>query len=84
MIVYIAIQKGVYRHQVIAVRSDLESAKQAASDAVDEEHDHYHDVEVLECELDGAGEKLLGYFRRRQTVSGDYRYAGCEWHAEEK
>lgn len=58
--VYVVIRKGVYRHEVIGVFSNVDRAKDAAHESVQAEHDHYHDAQILLCNLDGGGERRLG------------------------
>ena len=67
--VYVAIQQGVYRHAVIGAFTTLDAATAVGCEAVTAEDDHYHDVVVLACPLDGRGERLLGRCTWRREPS---------------
>lgn len=92
--VYVAIRSGVYRHGIVGVFTDLELAKSAACASVESEHDHYHDVDIVACDLDGLGERSIGSVSAKYeqvpvfgprsprdfTVSRCARiYVGTEW-----
>lgn len=47
-LVWIAIRRGIYRHEVLGVFPSLEDAEAVGLASVNAEHDHYHDVEILE------------------------------------
>lgn len=49
---YLAIQIGNYRQQVVFCGTNLAHALEAARQAIENESDHYHDVEILALELD--------------------------------
>lgn len=49
--VYVAIESGVYRHNIIGVFSNLDQAEQSAVSAIEQEHDHYHEVEIVEIKV---------------------------------
>lgn len=51
MTVYLAIQTGVYRHNV-QVFSMLSKAMEYATKSITEESDHYHNYEILESSVD--------------------------------
>lgn len=59
MKVYVAIQEGVYRHDIVAVCTDQAKAEELAKDSVDAEYDHYHSVEIVEMDLDGVAPELV-------------------------
>ena len=50
--IYLVIQRGVYRHDVVGAFSTKEFAIAAASDAARAESDHYHCFEILVCVID--------------------------------
>ena len=61
MTVYIAVQRGVYRHDIVAACATLARAKVLGEAAIAAEPDHYHEIEIVARELDGAGaERLIG------------------------
>lgn len=53
--VYLVIQTGVYRHDVVGVMSSLDAAKARAEAAAAMECDSYHDYEVYEVSVDEDG-----------------------------
>jgi len=56
---YIAIRLGVYRHGIVCCSADLEKVVKTATRAIEEESDHYHDMEIVQlCE----GEKEVTLF----------------------
>ena len=65
MKVYIAIQKGVYRHNVLGTFTSMEAAAVQAKTSLKEEEDHYHNVEIVESELDefGTPDKIVETFK---------------------
>lgn len=81
---YLVIQKGVYRHAVIGLYSDTQSAINAALAAVESEPDHYHDAEVIRLSLDSTDSELLGAAEANWLWLGDNplkpAYQGALWH----
>ena len=59
MKIYIAVQKGVYRHDIVAACSTLERAIELGKEAIKNESDHFHSIEIVERELDKDGEENL-------------------------
>lgn len=47
MLLYVAVQRGVYRHNIEGVSDDLEFVKACGRRSIEEEHDHYHDIEII-------------------------------------
>jgi xanthine/CO dehydrogenase XdhC/CoxF family maturation factor len=87
--VFVAIQRGVYRHEIIGVFTALDAAIEAAKAAVTAEHDHYHDVEICRERLDdGAAAGALVGSVKSIWVGGDLRncrrpdWQGTEWVPE--
>lgn len=54
-IVYLAIQEGVYRHNILAVASTEHEAIDAGIRSIREEDDHYHTVEIITIEIGSVG-----------------------------
>lgn len=53
---FVAIQTGNYRHKIIGLYSRLDRAMAAGEQAIIDEADHYHDVEIVEARQDVGGE----------------------------
>lgn len=60
MNVYVAIKRGVYRHDVLGAWEYLDSAIETGKAFVDAEEDHYHQVEVVRVIIGLPGERLVG------------------------
>ena len=56
MNVYLVTREGVYRHEIMGLRSSEEAAIQLATDCALEEGDDYHCFDVLALSLDGPCE----------------------------
>ena len=56
---FICIQKGVYRHAIVGCSESLETARGLAKGAIQNEPDHYHDVEIVEIQLDSSLDETL-------------------------
>lgn len=63
---FIAVQRGVYRHAIVGACSTLERAKELGSEAILIERDHYHSIEIVRRAVDGRGEEtVVGTLRPR-------------------
>lgn len=63
---FVAVQRGVYRHDVVGVASTLDRAKELGEAAIQAEPDHYHDIEIVMRQLNETGpEVLVGRLRGR-------------------
>jgi hypothetical protein len=83
--VYIAIRRGVYRHEVVGAFTELDRAIAAGHESVQTEHDHYHDVEVLACALNGGEEELIGEVTAVWEHIPQERPPGaCSWSSHRK
>lgn len=49
---FIGIKSGVYRHTILSLSHDLEHVKAVGCKFIENEHDHYHTVEVVTCHND--------------------------------
>ncbi len=67
---YVCIQIARYRHALVGVFDTLIRAKEAASDAIEAEHDHYHDIDIISCEPNRVGETFVGRMRPIRNYSG--------------
>lgn len=47
MFVYLAIKRGVYRHEVLAASDNPETVSHVGREFIRREHDHHHDVEIV-------------------------------------
>jgi hypothetical protein len=60
-LIYIAVQRGIYRHDIVAACRTLEEAKVLGSDAIRAEPDHYHGVEIVSRRVGKGGpETVIG------------------------
>ena len=60
--------EGVYRHEVVGVYSHLPAAVDRAKERISEEHDDYHKIEIMECEVNVPIEdgKLVAIVQRHE------------------
>ena len=49
---YVAIKKGVYRHDIVGVSTNKETAIRLAQAAAEAERDDYHKFEIIQTQLD--------------------------------
>ncbi len=59
MIIYVAIQCGIYRHEIVGVASTLERAQELGRASIAAEPDHHHSIEIVRRTLDEAGSEAL-------------------------
>lgn len=59
--IYIVIQRGMYRHNIIGAALSITKAKEMAEKAMREESDHYHDLEVTLVNINDEGEEVLTF-----------------------
>ncbi len=85
MTIYVVIRRGVYRHEILGLCGTLDSAQALGAEAVTQEHDHYHDAEVVACELGAPGERYLGAVTSTWDNSAGHHYerngtfSGTKW-----
>lgn len=58
-LVYLAIVRGVYRHQVLCASATPGECEDAGVAFIGQEHDHYHDVEIVSIPLNAPGEERV-------------------------
>ena len=64
--IFIAVQRGVYRHSIVGAASTLERAKELGAEAIAAEPDHYHSIEIVLRTLGANGaEVIVGTLRPR-------------------
>ena len=71
---FILTMKGVYRHEVVGVYSHLPAAIDRAKERISEEHDDYHKIEIMECEVNVPIEdgKLVAIVQRHKIHNNGY------------
>lgn len=74
MSLFVAVQCGIYRHNVIGVFSSFDKAVIAAEIAIVHESDHYHTIQILYTTVDTAS---LGVHDMKLVAT-------CEWSMVEK
>lgn len=82
---FVAIQRGVYRHEIVGVASTLERAKELGQAAIKAEPDHYHAIEIVMRKLNESGpEVTVGTMtaRRGPVTWGDDPAGYCGRRAE--
>lgn len=67
---FIVVRHGVYDQGVVAVESDLCSAKQAAEKAATAEDDNYHDFDIRTLGDSGEYDEIVETFAINQRFSG--------------
>jgi hypothetical protein len=45
---YLAVQRGVYRHTIVMLSGRLDEAMLAGVKSIEEEYDHHHDIEIIQ------------------------------------
>ena len=79
MLKFVAIQKGVYRHNLVGVFENRIAAEKGAVEFLKKEPDHYHHVEIIELEEgrvyteDKVLETVLWFSDRYLVCDGRYR-----------
>lgn len=64
MNVYVVVQKGVYRHDLVGVFVSEEEARKCADAYIRAESDDYHTFQVVRMVMGVPGEALVCTFRR--------------------
>ena len=85
--VYLVMQRGIYRQEILGIFSTEEAARKAAYEAIaHHDHDGYHDVEVcsapMDIEIDDV--QYIGHYRKkhisRYTKDDVYKERPITWY----
>lgn len=74
MKIYVVIKTGVYRHEIVSVRTSQGAAQADGVTAARAEHDAWHHFEIVECVLDEPGERVVAEVKRTDKTHAEGRY----------
>jgi hypothetical protein len=76
--IFIVVQRGVYRHNIVGASMALDGAIEVAVEALKTERDAYHRYEIVKCPVgkvdSGGGETVYEISRKMNFKTGNYEY----------
>ena len=70
--IYVVIRKGVYRHEILYISDNRAKAMKIAEQAIRNEDDNYHSLQMLECLSDKLmkdGKLITEFVRIGQVIT---------------